>query len=300
MSGYAHAAYAQALQEFGQPRELPRCGGWVLERPIAGTGARDATGCYPLFACQDWGRLREDLDALAGDLVALALVADPFGDFERAELERCFDRVLPFKQHFVCDLSVPVERLASAHHRYYARKALASARVEVCADPRAFADDWARLYGMLVEKHHLRGIKAFSPRSLALQLAVPGVVALRAVVGDEVVGGHLWYVQGNVVYSHLAATSPRGYTLGVSYALYWFALEYFAQRARWLDLGAGAGLSAQGDDGLARFKRGWSSDTRMAYFCGRVLQPDRYAEIVRQLGAEETDYFPAYRRGEFA
>lgn len=299
MSGYAHPAYAWSLEEFGAPRELPRCGGWVLERPVAGTGERDATGCYPLFACADWGRLREDLDAVAGDLLTLGLVADPFGNFERADFERCFDLVRPFKSHFVCDLALPADRFVSAHHRYYARKALAGARVEVCADPRSFADDWVRLYAELVERHGLVGIKAFSRRSLERQLAVPGMVALRAVAGDEVVGGHLWYVQGDVVYSHLAAASQPGYALGVSYALYDFALRHFAERARWLNLGAGAGLSARSDDGLARFKRGWSSGTRIAYFCGRVFKRERYAEVVRMRGAETTDYFPAYRLGEF-
>ena len=69
MSGYAHPAYAWSLQEFGCPRELPRCGGWVLERQVPGTSERDATGCYPLFACADWGRLREDLDAIGGSLL---------------------------------------------------------------------------------------------------------------------------------------------------------------------------------------------------------------------------------------
>ena len=299
MSGYAHPAYAWSLQEFGCPRELPRCGGWVLERQVPGTSERDATGCYPLFACADWGRLREDLDAIGGSLLTLGLVADPFGNFERADLERCFDLVRPFKPHFVCDLALPAERLASAHHRYYARKALASARVEVCADPRSFADDWVRLYAELVERHGLEGIKAFSRRSLEQQLAVPGMVALRAVVGEEVVGGHLWYVQGDVAYSHLAAASQQGYAVGVSYALYSFALQYFAGRARWLDLGAGAGLSSKDGDGLARFKRGWSSGTRIAYFCGRVFKPDRYAEVARMRGAQGTDYFPAYRQGEF-
>ena len=56
MSGYMHLGYAESLVEFGTPRELPRSGGWVLERQIPGFSYRDAMGCYPLFACQDWSQ----------------------------------------------------------------------------------------------------------------------------------------------------------------------------------------------------------------------------------------------------
>jgi hypothetical protein len=153
---------------------------------------------------------------------------------------------------------------------------------------------------MLTERHGIDGIKAFSAVAFREQLAVPGIVALRAVADGEVVGGHLWYVQGDVAYSHLAASSPRGYDLDASYALYWYALHHFRGIVRWLNLGAGAGLDPQGDDGLTRFKRGWSSDTRLAFFCGRIFDRSRYQEVVRMRGGPATSYFPAYRWGEFA
>ena len=44
-----------------------------------------------------------------------------------------------------------------------------------------------------------------------------------------------------------------------------------------------------------RFKRGWATGTRTAHFCGRVLDPERYAQLA---GAAATSYFPAYRAGE--
>ena len=57
-TGYAHPAYAESLAEFGVPRLLPRSGGWILERRIESFPDRDAAGCYPLFSCRDWSRLR--------------------------------------------------------------------------------------------------------------------------------------------------------------------------------------------------------------------------------------------------
>jgi hypothetical protein len=85
VNGYLHPRYADSLSEFGTPRELPRCQGWILERLIPGTPDRDAMGYYPLFARQDWSKLHLDLNEMeTGELVSLSLVADPFRAFSTA------------------------------------------------------------------------------------------------------------------------------------------------------------------------------------------------------------------------
>lgn len=303
MNGYTHAGYAASLAEFGTPRPLPRSGGWVLERPIPLTRYRDAMGCYPLFACQDWSQLRVDLDTLQDDLVSLAIVADPFGEHDPAYLRRCFpDLVVPFKEHMVIDLSRSPESFVDAHHRRNTRKSLERVNVERCADATVFAGEWNGLYANLVERHGIRGLAAFSATSFRAQLAVPGMIMFRATRDDETVGMTLWYADRGVAYYHLGAYSEAGYDLRASFALFRRAIEYFsAQGLPWLNLGAGAGLSSnRQEDGLSRFKRGWASGTRMAYFCGRIFDPQRYAETVRtRPAAAASDYFPAYRKGEF-
>jgi hypothetical protein len=86
--------------------------------------------------------------------------------------------------------------------------------------------------------------------------------------------------------------------------LYSESLRHFAAGAfgpvNRVDLGAGAGLGETGDDGLAWFKRGWASEALPVYFCGRILDRDRYDAIVAQKKATVNGYFPAYRRGEFS
>jgi len=122
----------------------------------------------------------------------------------------------------------------------------------------------------------------------------------RAVHEERTVGMLLWYIQEEVGYYHLGAYSPVGYNLRASFALFWFAIEYFATNGlRWLNLGAGAGVRGDGMDGLSRFKHGWSTGTQTAYFCGRIFDRARYLEIVRVKGISTTDYFPAYRKDEF-
>lgn len=299
MTGYSHAGYAQSLSEFGAPRPLPRAGGWLLERPIPNSDARDAMGCYPLFACRSWGRLHEDLTELGDELVSLTLVTDPFGDHDAEQLGRCFpDLVVPFKEHFVVDLERPLAETVSRHHRRYARRALAQVDVEVCTDPPGFLDDWMHLHAHLLERHQISGLRAFSRSAFAKQLALPGMVVLRGGHAGEPIGAQLWLLEGEVAYGHVLAFSEAGYRLGAPYALYWAALEHFVTRVRFCDLGAAPGAAGDGSEGLLRFKRGWASGTRTAYLCGRIFDRPRYESLCRSTQAPASGYFPAYRAGE--
>lgn len=299
-TGYGSRQYAEALSEFGTPLELPGCRGWVLQRPIPGTPHLDAMGSYPVFACRDWSRLPDDLEALPAGLVSLALVTDAFGNWSEAILRRCFDRVQRFKDHFVYDLALPPERHVSRSHQRNARLGLRHLRVEVTTDAAAHLDEWTALYGTLVERRRITGIRAFSAGSFARQLRVPGITMFRAFHGDDVIAAQLWYTGDDVAYGHLATGDQAAYTLGAADALYWSALQYFRGRVRWLDLGGGAGIRTDRHDGLSAFKRGWSTASRPVFFCGRILDPPRYAQILREQQVPETAYFPAYRQGEFA
>lgn len=299
--GYSHPQYAASWREFGEPYELPLCGGWILVRDIAGFPYQDAMGCYPIFACNEWSQLHKDLETLERELVSLALVTDPFGAYDEAYLHQCFPNVTKqFKEHFVVDLDLPPEKVVSKHHRYYARKALQNVQVEICHEPYEYLDEWIALYDHLVARHDIEGIQAFSRTAFERQLQIPGIVMFRALTAGTTVGAHLWFVQGDVAHSHLAAFNSSGYDLMASYALYWRAIDYFSDTMRWLNLGAGAGVQANSTDGLSRFKRGWASNTRTAYFCGRIFDERKYIEIAQARGVDEkAGYFPAYRQGEF-
>lgn len=300
-AGYLHPAYAASLATFGTPRHLPLADGWILERGIPGAQDRDAMGCYPIFACRDWSRLHLDLDEIGKQLVSLVLVADPFGDYGPGDLQRCFpDLLTNFKEHFVISLASPLRSFVDTHHQRNARKALRELTVERCLDPPDLAGEWTELYAHLIARHDIRGPAAFSPLSLAQQLRVPGLNLFCARLDGEIVGMTLWYADDAAGYYHLGAYSERGYALRASFALFWHALEYFAEAGvRQVDLGAGAGARAKETDGLSRFKRGWATGTRTAYLCGRIFDPERYAALTTASGAGGSGYFPAYRSGEF-
>jgi hypothetical protein len=300
MSGYRSGEYAAALVDLGRPLELPHCGGWLLERPIAGTDQCDAIGPYPLFGCRRWTELPRDLDELRGRVVAVALVPDPFGDAP-ADLNTCFPDVCrPFKEHFGVDFSRDWRASISSHHRRNVRAAARGVEVERCVDPRAQLETWCDLYQQLASRHALSGPANFSRASFERQLAVPGITVLRAVAAGATVAMALWYRDGDVAYYHLGACDARGYDLSAMFALFDVALGHFAAwGVRWAQLGGAAGWQGAGG-GLARFKAGWSNERRTAWFCGRVLDRVAYERLLSGRTERPSEFFPAYRRPEAA
>jgi hypothetical protein len=286
-----------SLTEFGRPRGLPCSGGWLLERTVPEYLDLDAIGCYPLFTANDWSTVGKDLVDIGSHLVSVALVADPFGEYLPQDLLASFDRVVAFKEHYVVDFSKAL--LISKHHKYHSQRAAAEMAVEAGPPSESFASEWSELYRCLVRRRRLTGIKAFSYASFELQMEVPGMVVFRAMRKGEMLGAHLWYQEQNVAYSHLAASTEQGYNLNCSYAIYSAVIEYFRSKVQWIDLGGGAGTISR-QDGLSRFKAGWSNSTRPAYFCGRILNPERYDALTRSIHPNPTSYFPAYRSGELS
>jgi len=303
MTGYLHPLYARSLSEFGEPVKLAHCGGWLLERSVPNSDLKDATGCYPLFCCMDWTRLGADIEKLKQRYVTISLVVDPFAPATFVDLTRRFQLVQPFKKHFVIDLSDSTDRQIDRHHRYYARRALKQIEVTLVDDPKMHLDDWVSLYQMLIERHRLRGIKAFSRTSFTIQFEVPGLMLFRASRNGRTIGMHLWYVQSGVAYSHLSAFDQEGYSLRASYALHWFAIQEFkqnhARELRWIDLGAGAGARESASDGLSVFKRGWTATEKRKYFCGSIFDPGAYESLTTGK-QNDSNYFPLYRAGELS
>jgi hypothetical protein len=101
-----------------------------------------------------------------------------------------------------------------------------------------------------------------------------------------------------VAYCHLMGISEAGHELGVSYALYWSHLSYLSGKVQWIDWGGTSGVQNNNSDGLSQFKRGWSTGNRTAYFCGKIINQERYTALVKASLLPATNYFPAYRSGE--
>lgn len=265
-----------------------------MERLIPETNYTDVIGCYPLFCCLDWTGLPDDLEQLARHNISLALVADTFGDYSLDALRQNFDVVREFKDHFIIDLEKYRKKVLSRRHRRNTAFAMNSVKVEVCQRPQDYLDEWCSLYRQLCLRHNITGLRALSRSAHSFQLGAPGLVMFRAMAGVQTVGMLLWFQRGSFAYSHLVATNNKGYELRAQYALYWSAIEYFQGRVRCLDIGGIPGTTSMSNEGLASFKRGWSTETRIVHFCGRIFDQEKYDQLAARYHAKD-DFFPAYR-----
>lgn len=252
--GYLHPSYADSFSEVGTALFLPRSKGWLIKRPVPGSGYFDAMGCYPLFLCENWNLLREDIHDLNHELVSVTLVTDPFmqGSFE--QLSETFPLCYHYKDHYITDLSLPLEQTISRKTRKLAERALREIVVERCHEPAQFLDEWVDLYTVLINRHNITGIRAFSRNGFSQLLSLPGLDLFLARLAGEIVGAEIVMRQGSIGYGHLLAISSTGYEHNASYALDWSILKYYADTLRFFDQGSGAGLE-NAENGLVQYKK---------------------------------------------
>ena len=296
--GFRHPRYMQSLSDWGRPVRLPRSGGWVLERSIPGSDLVDALGPYPLLCCRDWSALDADLREMGRRWVSMVAVADPLADVSPDALRRTFPDVAdPFKRHWVIDLRRDPAAFVHREHRRRARRAHEQVIVEIAESPADWIDDFERLYGVLIQRRQIRGHRAFDRPALETLLGVPGLMACRAWRDGQVVSMTVWLVDGDRAWNHLGASSPAGYEVWASYALFDRSITELSNRGlRWVHLGAGNGFSGI-EDGLGRFKRRWASERRPAWLCGRIFDREAYDDLRRGVPAVG-NYFPAYRSAD--
>lgn len=272
---------------------------WI-KRPVAGADAFDFAGPYPCVAVPDCRALAGDLQELrhAGG-TSVVFVTNAFDESAVARDLQDLTLCAPFKTHYLVKFAAPWRGNLSVHHvrgLRLARKAGLATRTFVASADYA-ATFWP-LYKVLIERHDIADIQALSRDIIAAQCALPGMVAVEALDGADVIASSLWAHDESEAHLHLHAQMERAYDLRASFLLYEAALDYFSERVKQVDLGGGAGLLDDAQDGLSRFKRGWSNATARTYLCGEVLDPDRYRSLSQARGATDSTYFPQYRAPE--
>jgi len=288
---YGEAGYAAAIA--GAERwgvvDVPEWDTAMLLRPLAG-GARDAAGPYPRAPIPKDADLRAGVERLRSlALVSAVLVPDPLFAPDGETLAAAFSVCRPFKTHFVVDRTAR-GYAPSKHHRYEIRRALGRCAIER-VQLSSFLGDWTRLYAGLADRHAIKGPAAFSDGYFAMMAQDPTYETFAARVDGALVAMAIWFEHEGVAVNHLGASDAAGYAAGASYALYDAAIEHYAQ-CHHLDLGGAAGFAEAGDDGLARFKRGFANAEATAFLCGAVLDQAAYTRLA---GRIQTGFFPAYR-----
>ena len=119
---------------------------------------------------------------------------------------------------------------------------------------------------------------------------------------DRILASAMVLRGGDTVYYHLSGSCEEGLLLRANYALiYELALWSKRQGCRRLLLGGGA----EPDDGLFRFKAGFSGDRAWFYTANVTYEPRLYRQLcaardewdrVQGREPEPSDFFPGYRR----
>ena len=288
---YLHSEYGNSFQDSYSIIRLKNSQALIFKRPIHDTGLYDLMGAYPLLFCGDWKKLHIDLEDNMDNMISFTAVTDPFGEFNITDLKKTFNTlVVPFKDHFVTDLSLKENNFINKHNRRYSKKALNDLTIEVVKDPLPLLDKWCNLYSNLVKRNNIKGIANFSEESLKRQMKVPNSVIFCAKSKGKVVGITIWYMYKKIAYYHLGAYSDFGYEKRASYAIFWKVIEYFRHAGfSWLSLGAGAGVNNDGTDGLSRFKKGWSTGTKTTYLCGHIFDQKKYKKLSISRVAEKLE-----------
>jgi len=289
---YATLAYAKTLTHVGHPLHVPDWHTYVIARDYEGK-AVDAVGPYPITCLAPESDLRSGLDALGNaGCVSVTFVVDNLIGPPISKFQNAFTFVRPFKTHYLVDGVVGTYQ-PSKHHRYEIRRA-AQRGVEVRIVPLLeILDEWTALYDALISHHHIAGAQRFSRTSFEALANCEGFSTVAAFVDRKLVSCHLWVEFQNFVWSHLAASNALGYESGASYAVYDHSIRHFSRRL--INLGGAAGIGGTADDGLARFKAGFSNRTQTVYLMGSVLNPELYLTLCAERDTSTSDYFPAYR-----
>jgi hypothetical protein len=287
---YQRLRYAEAFGPRFTPLYLPSAQTPVLLRPIQDHNAIDAMGLYPLCAMAPAADLAADMELLrAKGAVSLVLVADSFFSPPSTVMQQFFDHHLPFKEHYVCDLRKD-DFTYSKHHRYEVRKSHKQCETRVLS-LSDHLDAWYTLYAHLISKHGMTGIQAFSKDYFA-KIAALEPIMIGAFHESELISAHLWFTHEHYAYSHLAASSEKGYELQAAYAVYDSSITHLKSLGiEVIDLGGGAGTNASA--GLSFLKKGFSNDQTMCYVYGKVLDQKMYATLSAKHAP--TTFFPAYR-----
>jgi hypothetical protein len=268
-----------------------------MKRPIAGTTSFDYAGPYPCLSVPDYSALAGDLSALRDPGgISVVFVTNAFDEADAARALRGLTRCAPFKTHHLVRFDTPWRKHLSAHHLRNLRSAgKANLVTRIQAATAEYAAVFWPLYRVLIARHDITGVQALNREIVAAQCVLPGMVAIEVLDVGEVIAASLWAHDAREAHLHVHAQSERAYALRAGFLLYEAALDHFSGCVEQVDLGGGAGFADGPEDGLRRFKRGFSNATGRTYLCGEILDADRYRSLSEARGTVASPFFPQYR-----
>ncbi|GEM_PF-3772909 len=291
---YATDEYAHALSHWGEALSVPEWSTNVIVREIK-PGFKDASGTYPIAILDKNADIPGGLERLRQhQLISVVLVLDDFHRPTLEKLDKHFTIIKPFKTHYIYEKKQGAI-VYNHHHRYELRQALKSVRVDLMNLEKSI-DEWTSLYTNLITKKKLTGLHSFPKTHHSALIKLNGVTPIGAWHNNKLVSCHIWVSDNQYAHSHLAASSDQGYACRAAYAINDAAITYFSNLDI-INFGGGITEINHSMDGLAKFKQGFSNNTKSSFICGAILDQRRYNELLLQNETMiQTDFFPSYRK----
>ncbi|NQD38056.1 hypothetical protein HPT27_13570 [Permianibacter sp. IMCC34836] len=290
-SPYCHPLFAEAHRHLGVPVAMSASGSYAYLRSLPDAAGLDASALYPIWVMQAPEQLATDFSALTNaGAISFVGVCALQSNAAMAALASQADVWQAFKPHYLFDNRLPFQ--FSKHHRYELKRANKSVSVH-WSTLTPVLDKWLAMYGQLAVRHQLSALHQFPRAYFECLSQVPGLEVVIAATDNEPVSMHLWFDDGEILWSHLAASSEQGYALSAAYAVNAAALDRYGS-TRLINFGGTAGIAGSESDGLARFKQGFSNRSETSWLFGKILDPQEYRRRTAELAPSR--YFPRYRQ----
>lgn len=218
--------------------------------------------------------------------VSTTFVTDPMIPIENDPI---FDYFKEYKTHYIIDYSKPI-KYSNNHKRNI--KNNKNLEMELLPKNSETADKFHGFYQVLKKKHGITGITDFNLETIYNHISHKNSYTFGVWENNKLIGSIITTTIDDRSYYHLGAYSERGYEIGASFSLMDHIISFYNKLGyKYFILGAGAGVD-KASEGLVRFKKGFSNDTRKNYIIGYINNREKYDELSK---GKEGDFFPLYR-----
>ncbi len=122
------------------------------------------------------------------------------------------------------------------------------------------------------------------------------LIFVEALFEGKTVAAGLYFVSNGIIHAHLSGTLSEYLNISPAYMVKYATAQWGKENGCRL-VHYGGGTDSSPDNGLYRFKKKFSQNTELPFYIGKkIFDSEKYDELCRMRGNENTGYFPAYRQ----
>ena len=297
LTGYQSKGYIKSYYQDSDMVYLANADGWLGKRLINHNGECDLSGGYPMAFFNNLPCIEQDFRPLVKQgFISMTFVTNQINNLTVNKLSQKVDLFKPFKKHYLATLEKPWENVV---RRTMKKNALRAFKLfDVSPVDSLYNSDYAetlwRLHQKSLAGKHISIDYPINFNVLKEQLNMPGIKLFKGEYNNKIHGIACYIEVADKVYGHVIGSTQFGLNNHLNYGLYAVALKYYHKQKAFIDFGGNAGLVNDSSCGLSKFKSGWSSHVANTYICGKILNSNKYQQLIGER-FKNSKYFPAYR-----